>query len=379
LDYAPQPSVGDVTLSRSGGVTVVTRRASLRRVGRALVFPLIYLLTGIAVFALGQVARRHSFLADNGVELAILSLVFVASTLPRVFHACQSIRWQVTTTGIEVQFRGIRQVIYAAYPRARIADVRVERQRIKNQQLFKRPALVAIGPTGTRMILTFGTRAELAFMAEAFRDALVTGTDPLREATLPRPPQDRFSRVATRIGRDNVEVTVRPPVLGRSGLVIIGAAVAGCVVAAYMVVHGSAVTHDESLKPLFVTLAGLGVSVATTLLLSLIYHVRRTITIEVNPAGMHLSERALFRPGRESWPLHRVGLLSVDIDGRRATFTVRLGGIAMPAVQISGQSSDLEYVRDLLAAAIDRIVAPREQTSDDYVDLRPSEKGADPR
>ncbi len=355
LDYAPQPAVGDVTLTRADGVTIVTRRPSWRRVGIALL-PLGAALAVAALVLAGTYVKPLSkAIAAADVPWAgwIVVVVGVAGSVRPLVVAANPIRWTVTPDGIELTLRRPMQVVHEAYPRAGIADVRVERVRVKDQ-LFKRLALVTLNPAGGRLVHLRGRRAELAFVAEAFRDGLGLAPDPFGEAAFPPPP--RWGRVQRRIGLRSVGVTLRPPRLGRPGAVIILGVLdaAGVAAAALSRMPESRLPLDASSLWGLLLLATVGVACG---LLAAVHHLRRRVTIDLTPSGLTLTERSLIRPARASWPIARVASLATTdrSGGRRADLWITLqSGAVEPLIQ-NGPGPEVRFVYQTLSVALQRI------------------------
>ena len=370
LDYAPQPAVGDVMLTRAGGTVIITRRPSVRRTWQAL-WPLAT-VTGpiLGVLLTGPHALALVSSPGQAVACAAAVVTGLAASLPGLALAIHPIRWEVTAAGITLTARRMTRVVHEVYPRETLIDVRVERVRLKNR-LLKQRGVVTVNALGGRLFHTGGRPAELAFIAQAFRDGLGLDRDPLGELAFPPPPPRWRSRVQRRIGRRNVVVTLRPPVLGRLGWSAIAATLAASAAAA-VTAKGTHLWVSFALPSVSVpTLAMLALSIPTLLCLTLAYHVRRTVTLEVNDGGLHLSEESLFRPAWESWPFHRLGRFRVDARGRRADLTLLLGGGTSTLLVAGGPSVDVQYMRDTLARSVDRLVSPPPTGPVDWVDIRP--------
>ena len=359
LEYAPEPAVGDVTLTRSGdGDIVVTLRPSWWRVGRVLLpvtaypFGAFLVTVGLFVGTRGRSQDPSWWPMIFGVTGFTFVLALGGSTVALTV-ALNPIVWTVNRVGIAVAFRRPTRIVHQRFPAAGIADVRVERLRIGNH-LWKRLALAAVDPTGERAVHTLGRRAELEVMARAFRDGLGLGDDPLGEVGLP-PPPPRRSRCERQVGRDTVEVELRPPRVGFAGWILIGLIPAAGGIAAHLNRQPAPGTHPA---PVF-TAAGLTVlagAFLTTIALAVLYRFRRTTTITVCTRDVTLSEQSLVRPGRETWPIARVvgPSLTVRPGGRRADLSLSLtDGTSAPLV-INGPARDVRYIHDTLAVALAR-------------------------
>ena len=356
LDYAPQPAVGDVTLDRgTDGATIVTVRASGRRFATAMAPGLAIAGTVLAVLgvtaAVYGFGRRSPLPADNAVLVAGLCvLIFVGAYLPAASRALYPIRWQVSRGGIDVAFRRPTHVATETYPAANVADVRVERIKLKNQ-LRKRPGLVVITPAGQRVVHRFGPRHELAFMATAFRDALGIGPDPLGEAALP-PPLPWWRAVERQVGRTDLAVTLGAERWPADGLAIAVPAV----VAGVGVYAGDRALHLVQFTALA---SAVGAMVVASLVAGgavlLVQRLRRAVTVAVAQDHVTLVEQRLVRPGREQWPTAQVKGLRLD--------PRRHGRADLSLVLVDGTSISLldrhpldaaRYAHDVLSAGLNR-------------------------
>lgn len=352
LEYAAQSAVGDVTLTRVDGVTTVTRRPSWGRVLEAL-WPVV--AVAVPVLAVLSVPLFRNPIP--GPLLAVFGLLAaslgVGASLPGLILACHPIRWEVSPTGIVLTARRATRVIHEHYPATTVVDVRVERVRL-NTQIVKRSGLVTVNPVGGLLLHARASRAELALMAQAFRDGLGLGPDPLGIAEYPTRP--RWSVTDRRIGRDADVVTVNSARLPLDA-VVAPAILAGVFVVATALVHGLGPAGGSWSAALAVggaTVAGAALPGAGGLLL--LYRLRRRVTIEMSATGVTLSEASLVRPGREAWPSARIvgPLLSIRPGGRRADLSLQLTD-APPAVLIAnGPARDVRYVHDGLAVALGR-------------------------
>jgi hypothetical protein len=198
LEYAAQPAVGDVVMTRSGGVTIVVRRPNAWRIAGTL-WPIVLALVAIGAVTLNPSGRAVS--VPNVVFCVVAILGASVGTVPGLVYACHPVRWEVSPTGITVTARRVAHVVHHRYARFDIADVRVERVQVQNH-LFKRTAVVTVTPYGARRVHCYGRRAELDFVAQAFRDGLGLGSDPLGESGFPVPP--RWSRTTRLIGLGRV-------------------------------------------------------------------------------------------------------------------------------------------------------------------------------
>ena len=359
LDYAPQPAVGDVTVGRGpDGVTVVTLRSSWRRVGRALWPATALAAVVIALLAFNTVLSWHAPRSAMPVESAVVvtrvtAVVVVGSSARPLVQAMHPIRWEASPHGVHVTLRRPAQVFNEQYPAAALADFRVERVRLKNKMVFKRSGLVAIGPLGQRVVHLFGPPAELACIAGAFRDALGIGPDPLGEAAFGPPPPPWWSAVRRQVGRANVAVTLRPVRLPVDALAVgVPATLAG---GATSVLE----CHAGLLPWATAAAAGAAVAAAVALLLGggllLVYRLRRTVSVAVDPAHLTLTEQTLIRPAVERWPTQRVAGVRMAECGRRGNLLLDLiDGTTVPL--LTGQPiRAVRTMHDTLVVGLARV------------------------
>ena len=353
LEYAPGQAVGDMTLTRSGGVTVITCRPSWRRVGLALLPIVLLVVPTVVAVGLGSVLRSVQGLSPGSAVVLTVGLVATLGSMIRpLVVACNPIHWAIAKTGFTVAFRRPMHVVHEEYSRAHIADVRAERVRVKNQ-MFKRLALVTVDPAGRRTVHARGRGAELAFVARAFREALAIGPDPLGESAYP--PRPRWARTDRRVGRGAVVVTLRPPRLGWAGLFVIAAVLAATMTCSYFMVQVPRRRWPLPPAGAWCALAFVATLLAYALVMA-VHQLRRRVTLTVTAARVTLSEQALFRQGRDAWPTDRVRGFGQQVrdGGRKADLYLELDGGSVVPLVAQGPVRDVRYIRDTLAAALAR-------------------------
>src|SRR5438270_2750791 len=213
LEYAPAPSaLSGVTLSAApGGAAVITIHPTLRRVLR----PILLFLLQIALISplvlinlLSSRGRRNPWPEQIIIWSGLFAVFFLLKFVQQMVHVLHPARWEVDVRGITFTGRRLSDVVQQRWPREHIADLVVQRIRLKDQML-KRRSLVLVGRSGVKVVLARGTRAELDFLHATFRSALQLPPDPLHEADYP-PAPPWWSRVSRRIIPGGVVITVRP-------------------------------------------------------------------------------------------------------------------------------------------------------------------------
>jgi hypothetical protein len=219
LEYAPQPSVGDLTLSRREGVVTIHVRAGWRRIFRAgwgLAFCAIFALTPLVYLLLTP------FKINDAVPLIIVAgfslFCGVATSVKPLLFTLRGHRWVASATGLKFTGRRLTDIVNEVYPRNTIAELCVDRVRLKDR-LFKRRGLVIIQPNSGQILILFRTSAELNFACQSFKEALNLPPDPLGKLQYPKPP--KWSRVKRRLTLDGVVLTLFPPQIGAAGVFLI--------------------------------------------------------------------------------------------------------------------------------------------------------------
>lgn len=355
LDYAPEPAVGSISLTRVGDASVITMRPSWQRalramggVGMVIVPGIVFVLLNAWVWPTRSVAPSVPWIAFGCYVLLVLG-----TNVQPLFTAMNAIEWTVDSSGIKARSRRPTQVLVEICPRAGIADVRVERTRLKTMVL-KRPGLVVINPGGQRFVHSWGTQAELLFMARAFKEALGMGDDPLGESRFSTKP--RGSPVQRRIGQRLVVLTVRPPLVGAIGWLVI---VAVLVAMAWYDWHVAQEPERRSGIPHLATyvIAAIIAVIAGGLPLQWLYKIRRQSTIARGVDGISLTEHALLRPGYEFWPAERVAGLSLRVTGKRADLLLHLvDQSAIPLIS-GGLTRDVRYIHESLSCGMPMTIA----------------------
>jgi hypothetical protein len=219
LEYAPQPNVGDLTLSRRDGVVTIQVLAGWRRILRAgwsLILCLIFMAVPLA-FLILLPAKIND--APPIITVVSFSLIWgIATSIKPLLFTLRGHRWVASPTQLEFTGRRLTDIVNEVYPRNVIADLRVERVRMKNR-ILKRRGLVVIKPDGNKVVILFGTPAELDFACQTFKDALNLPSDPLGESHYQKPP--RWSRIKRRVTLDGVVLTLFPPRIGIDGVLLI--------------------------------------------------------------------------------------------------------------------------------------------------------------
>jgi hypothetical protein len=103
--------------------------------------------------------------------------------------------------------RRLSAVVHNEYPRAQIADARVDKLRLKDQ-VFRRRYLVIRLMNGQEVALVRASRKDLEYLAAQLREGLGLGPDPLGAARYP--PIPRTFRGTMRVVPDSLLLTLGP-------------------------------------------------------------------------------------------------------------------------------------------------------------------------
>ena len=310
LEYATEPSVGGLALTRTAdGVTVVvrpTRRRVLAALGVGLTFVLV--AVGLAAFAVVggfSSSSRRTASVDPGllITAAFLAVTGIASAVPALVSALHGATWEATPVGAAYTGRRWNGIVRQVFPAAEVAAVRVERVRIKGH-VARRRSVVLVGPNGRRRVVAYGTADEQAFLAAALAAGLGRPADPMHVARYPADPprRTRLLRVVNPFG---VAVVRRPPAVGWVGLGWLAVAAVAAVVTIRLVVDAHPDPFAGSMTAEDVVVTAVVFALAGGLGLLGLYRLRRTTTVTAAAGGVTVSEQSPIRPG---WPTgHRTG------------------------------------------------------------------------
>src|SRR5581483_11097900 len=117
--------------------------------------------------------------------LLLVGAYQLLAQLVRVFHG---VRWEVDETTVVLVVRSLTGVTRAGWPRASVADVRVQRVKLPGQSLKTRHVVLE-SAAGHKLAIASGSRRELDALCAVLREVLGLPADPADESTYPPRPR----------------------------------------------------------------------------------------------------------------------------------------------------------------------------------------------
>jgi hypothetical protein len=352
LEYASQPSVGDLILNKVDGLSTITMQSSWRRIAVAM-SPILGSMVIAAIFlAFNFFVLTKNLHWDWMFLVALMLIVGVASSAPGVVSAIYGYKWLAYATGLEFIGRGVTQVVHLKYPRFTMAGLRIERLRPKDH-IIKRRALVLIQRDGTKATLVFGSAAELGFQCNVFREALGLPDDPLRESLYPAPPF--LSRLRRFVLPDGVVVVFNPPKVGLDGMLLIAATIVAVSAGLHFVQQANRALVMPDLRSAYGLLLIFVISAGVSaLVLHMKYRYRRATSFWWQARTLHLSERSFFTPCNVNWPAALIDDVAVERrgDAKVANLLLRLKDGTTATLLANVPHRDVKLALALIQTAI---------------------------
>jgi len=188
LEYAARPAVGHVVVHRTADRTTLTLLPDRSRIIRALGIFAIWVLVSVGFFAFTMYFNPPRYEPWGLYVCALLPLVGGAWQLAlQLIFLLNPIVLELEPQRLVCSARKVSAVVHNEYSRAQIADVRVDKLRLKDH-LVRRWYLVIRLTSGLDVALVRASRKELAFLAGQLREALGLGPDPLGAGRYPPTP-----------------------------------------------------------------------------------------------------------------------------------------------------------------------------------------------